>query len=67
MKWRGNEDPERKDGWGQFEDGGKEIYFQSFHDFNYICRLFDIRKSADHLAGKQEALHVLTQYVEGYK
>ena len=67
MNWRGNQDREQKDGWGQFEDGGREIHFESFSDFHYLCRLFDIRKSADHLAGKKEALDALRRYVEGYK
>ena len=65
MKWRGSAQLGRKGGWAQFEENGPEIYFQSFIEFRYICRLLERSRKEHRLGGKRDALVALRQYEEG--
>ena len=64
-KWIGKEDA--PDGFGQFENDGPLIHFNSFKDYFYLQRLFDIRKNINFNAGRRDVLNTVRNYVEGMK
>lgn len=61
--WRGN--PDAKDGFGKFEDKGREVHFDSFEDFLYLSDLLKSVQATCRQIGREDALAALDGYVKG--
>lgn len=65
-KWIGNETD--SSGYAEFTLlGGRQIRFDSFHDYHYLNRIIDQALKDAKQQGREEVLSSVTNYVNGLK